>query len=165
MTEVKTIRLTKGRHAIVDAADYEWLSQWKWYFGAGYAMRGAYTKLPSGKWSRTTVYMQRVIMSTPHDMETDHRDGNKLNNSRSNLRICTHSQNQHNKPKINHRSSSRFKGVTWHKKERLWHAQLELNNRNVHIGRFLKEENAALAYNLAALSHFGEFANFNINNL
>lgn len=147
----KLISLTQGKFAIVDAEDYEFLMQWKWYCGNGYAIRCE---------NKKTLGMHRIIMNTPDYMWTDHIDMNTLNNRKSNLRICTPGQNQHNtKPR---RGSSKYKGVYWYKRDKNWAAQITLPSGRKTIGYYDNEEAAAIAYNHYAILHYGEFARLNV---
>lgn len=91
----------------------------------------------------------------------DHIDRNPFNNVTSNLRKCTVTQNIQNRVKWVKNSSSKYKGVCWHKKCKKWSAQIGVKKAQVHLGLFETEEAAALAYNKAALEHFGEFAHLN----
>lgn len=92
---MKKIKLTQNRFALVDNEDYEWLNQWKWYARKDrddyYASRDIYNK------SKKQIQMHRVIMNCPEDLVVDHIDGNKLNNQKSNLRVCTNSENLRNR--------------------------------------------------------------------
>ena len=150
----KTIPLTKGFVTIVDEGDYDWLMQWKWCFCNGYAIRGH-----GGRKNRDYIYMHRLIMNFPNSKEIDHINGNKLDNRRSNLRISTRLQNGSNIGKRN--GVSKYKGVSWHKGDGKWVAQIHPNRIHIHLGCFDNEEDAAFAYNKAAKKHFGEFARLN----
>lgn len=89
----------------------------------------------------------------------DHKDGNTLNNTVSNLRYATRSQNNQNRFKsVN--CLSKYKGVTFYKGAFV--AQLKFNKKNRYLGRFKSEISAALAYNKEAIKVFGEFAKINI---
>jgi hypothetical protein len=90
---------------------------------------------------------------------TDHRDGNRLNNQRSNLRACTHSQNGCNRAKLR-ATASQYKGVRL--LEGKWAAEIRLDGKRAYLGRFLTEEDAAIEYNRAALKIHGEFARLNV---
>ena len=77
-----------------------------------------------------------------------------------NLRLCTHTQNQHNKDPITN-VSSKYKGVSWHKSKNKWRAVVYLKKRQIYLGRFDSEIDAAIAYNNAAIKYFGDFARLN----
>jgi hypothetical protein len=88
---------------------------------------------------------------------TDHSDGDGLNNQRSNLRPATTAQNNYNQsPQAG--TSSRFKGVTWHKKRRKWQASIKVNGKFHYLGLFSDEEKAARAYADAAIAIQGSYA-------
>lgn len=152
---MKRIQLTQGKHAIVEDQDYPLVSQYKWiYSSKGYAI----THNPQN--NKQWIWMHRLIMSTPKDLQTDHINGNKLDNRRSNLRICTSSQNRVN---IIHpiNSTSTFRGVSWNKEKNRWSSQIQVNNKRILIGRFNNERHAAIAYDLWARDIFGEFSLLN----
>lgn len=101
--------------------------------------------------------MHRLIMAAPDGQMVDHHDLDELNNRSGNLRFCTRSQNKQNsRPCKNH--SSRFKGVSFHKRERKWAARIRNAGRLFHLGYFRRERAAAAAYDEAAAKLFGEFA-------
>lgn len=86
----------------------------------------------------------------------DHADCNRQNNSITNLRIATISENRHNTTKV--RSSSGFKGVCWNKKAGKWQAAIGVRGRKLYLGVFTDPCEASEAYVAAAKVHFGEFA-------
>jgi len=149
--DVKRIPLTDGAYAYVDAADYEWLSQYNWRLQNGYAARREKTK---------TSYMHREIMKPPKGWMVDHMNHNKLDNCRVNLRVCTRQQNTHNN--IKHvRSSSEFKGVGYSKERDKWFAKIYFEGRRIWLGYFTDELEAAHVYDRKAVELFGEFAHLN----
>jgi DNA-dependent RNA polymerase auxiliary subunit epsilon len=87
----------------------------------------------------------------------DHIDGDPSNNRLENLREATNAQNNANKRKHRDNTSGR-KGVSWHAGGKKWHARISVNNKAIHIGYFDKLEDAAVAYQAAALKYQGDFA-------
>lgn len=157
---MKEIKLTQGEVALVDDDMYDYLTQWKWCYGCdGYAVRTERHITISGEKKQNTIYMHREIMNATSGMEVDHRDRRRINNQRSNLRVCTTSQNGCNKFQSN--NTSGFKGVAWHKKDKKWRAYIKLNRRQIHLGLFNDKIEAAKVYNAAAMEHHGEFAILN----
>ena len=104
--------------------------------------------------------MHRIVNNTPDGFDTDHRDGDKLNNRRYNLRIATRSQNSMNQ-KIRKNTSSEYKGVYYKKRDKCWEAQIGINNCPKYLGNYSSEIEAAKIYNKAALKYHGEFARLN----
>jgi len=157
----KLIFLRGGKDAaIVDASDYDFLTQWKWFVDKdGYAINQKVIKENEKKKSKR-VAMHRLIMGAPKGMDVDHINGNRLDNSRENLRICTRSQNLYNIKKVREHTS-RYKGVGWHGQIGKWRAYIRYNFKYVHLGLFLSETEAALAYNEAAIKYHKEYASLN----
>lgn len=147
--DIKRIPLGHGQYVLVDAADYEWLNQWKWtVYGHGYAVRQE-----KGK----TIYMHREIMQAPKGMIVDHIDGNPRNSYRRNLRLCTPTENAGNTVK-RAGFTSRFKGVFLNKAVGKWCATIQFKGQSTGLGYFADEVEAARAYDLAAVERFGAFA-------
>ncbi len=153
---MQKIDLTQGRSALVDDKDFEYLNQFKWQYNNGYASRTR--KVTEG--DRGTIWMHREILNTPVDKDTDHINGDTLDNRGLNLRVCTRAQNQRNRHIV--RGMSKFKGVHWSKAAKKWEARIKAGVGRVTLGYFDIEEDAALAYNTAALKYFEEFARLNI---
>lgn len=160
-SKMKRIPLTKGKFAIVDNNDFEWLNQWKWCTIKGgnnwYAIRQNWYDNKSH-----LLRMHRVIMNAQKGQEIDHRNGDGLDNQRGNLRFCSHQQNQMNyKIQKYIHFSSKFKGVYWAKNISKWRVQITMNNKNTYLGRFDSEIEAAKVYDAAARELFDEFARTN----
>lgn len=150
----RIIEISQGKHVIVDTEDYEYLSQWKWYFNKrGAAVRKIYH--PGNK--QTVVYMHREIMRAKKGEEVDHINHNQLDNRKVNLRLCSRAQNNFN-IRRNKKNTSGFKGVSYIKQDKAWRAYISQDNKQIHLGRYKTAREAAEAYNTAALSMRGEFA-------
>lgn len=142
-------------YAIVEDADFGFLSRFYWHMNGRYAERN----IKGGK-KQVKIKMHRAIMNAPKGMEVDHINGNPLDNRRENLRICTHAENTRNKVRKNN-SSSGFKGVVFHKQTNKWQAQIRTNNKTLYLGLFANKKEAACTYNEKAKVYFGEFARLN----
>jgi len=152
----KRIPLTQEQFTIVDDADFKWLNQWKWHYQSkGYAARSVQK---NGK--TRLILMHRAILGVPAGMYSDHINGDRLDNRRMNLRICTNSQNSMNRRKRSG-CSSIYKGVYWEKAINKWRARIKLHGKRKDIGYFDDEQEAARAYDQAALELFGKFAQLN----
>lgn len=151
------IELTQNKFALVDTEDFEKLKGYKWYLMGSYAAR--YNPLNGGN-----IFLHREIMGTPSEMETDHINGDRLDNRRINLRVCTSLENHRNRLKGN-KTSSKYKGVTWHKRCSKWYAAISLESRSLYIGYFKNEVHAAMAYDLWADYLFGSFAKLNFKKI
>ena len=125
---MKTIPLTQGQHAIVDDADYERLSAYRWYAAWKNNTYYAARKTPLNGRKQGTEYMHHVIIGKPQNGQvTDHRNRNGLDNRRSNLRHATKSVN---------RMNTDATGVSWDKERGKWRAQMMVNGKQYLLGRF-----------------------------
>lgn len=115
-----------------------------------------------GRKRTTTLFLHRTILNPSKEKVIDHIDHNGLNNRRSNLRICTQTQNVANQRKG--KGSSNFKGVYWNKREQKWRAGIGYKGKDFHLGYFKDELEAAKAYDKAAKDLWGEFAKLNFEN-
>ncbi len=136
-----------GRVALVDASDFEVLMQFTWFINdRGYAVR-----------NQKPRRMHRVIMNAPADKEVDHKNRNRLDNRRRNLRFSDEKQTAWNQSK--HRDSRNlYKGVGRDERNGLWAAAIFANGHEYYLGRWPTIEQAARAYDAAARFYHGEFA-------
>lgn len=159
---MKRIPLSQGKFALVDDEDFERLSQHRWHVTPfGYAQR---TYRKNGK--KCHVWMHRVILGLKDGEYTDHINGDRLDNRQNNLRRCNYKENQRNRGKVMTRrgrpTTSRHKGVGWHKESGRWRSYITIKNKYLQIGLFQDETEAAIYYNVAAQLFFGEFARLNV---
>ncbi len=150
---MKKIPLTHGKFAIVDDDVYLHLSPFKWHFDRhGYAKR----TLPIGPFTRKKVSMHRMVAQTPKGMDTDHINGDKLDNRRENLRACTRSQNLLNRG-AQKNSTTKQKGVFWYKRYNKYEVQLMVRKVKHNLGYYQsKDEAVRVAADFMKKNH-GEF--------
>ena len=162
---MRRIQLTQGRFALVDNEDYDEIASYKWCAHQRQNSKNCYAvrtvRLSFGRYK--TVYMHRAILSPGPRLEVDHANGNGLDNRRSNIRACTHSENIRNRAK-RAKASSQFKGVSWNVAARRWAANIHSGpDRQIFLGYFADEVEAAKSYDAAARHHFGRFARLNFD--
>lgn len=168
---VRKIGLTRGLVAIVDAEDYERVAEFNWYAvpsdppGGFYAVRG--TRI-GGKYRNVFMHNELLGIQSGGSLEVDHKDHDGLNNRRDNIRLVERFQNMRNRRKLTAKTSA-FKGVYWKKANLIWEARIAAGvmlpsgkRKQLILGQFRSETDAARAYNDAAVEHFGEFAVLNI---
>jgi len=102
--------------------------------------------------------MHRLIGNPPKGSIVDHINQNKLDNRRGNLRICGKSENAANS-RLRRDNTSGYRGIFFER--RRWRAGIHFKGHFVVIGRYDTREEAALAYNIAAIGVYGEFASLN----
>jgi hypothetical protein len=148
----------------IDSEDYERVSKYKWYVrlekttGRFYVLSHNYTN------GDTTIYLHRLLLNCPKGKIVDHIDHDTLNNKKSNLRICTRTENIRNSIKRKDYKYSEYKGVKWHEKDKRFHSRITFNGKRFYLGGFITEIEAAIAYNKKAVEFYGEFACLNIIN-
>jgi hypothetical protein len=159
---MRYINLSRGLRTIVDGEDYERINQWKWCAwrhtldGHFYAVRNSIDT--DGK--KIRIWMHREIMRTPTGLHVDHINGDGLDNRSANLRNCKSSENMRNQNKHKNNTSG-FKGVSWRRASKKWVAYIRVDGELKHLGYYHTTQNAARAYNEAAIKYHGSFARLN----
>ena len=154
-TITRTITNKKGQTftILLDAEDAELFDKKKWYVSnSGYLIRSC---------KGHTKHFHREVMNTPDDKQTDHIDGNKLNNSKANLRICSYSENMRNK-QVGRRTTSGYIGVAIDREKGNWRARVVVHGKTIDLGRYESSVEAALIRDRAALEYHGRFATLNL---
>lgn len=154
---MKHIPLTKGRFAIVDDEDFEYLNQFKWHVSHNYAKHRLPVNKESGEKYGKFLSMHRVVNKTPEGMDTDHINGNGLDNRKENLRAVTTSQNLMNK-NIGKRGVYCYKNAD---RKKRWNARIKVNRKIISLGYYATAEEAYDAYDKAVPIYHGEYGRMN----
>lgn len=157
--------LTSGDLAMVDDEDFGRIACFPWCLMRSGALRYATCHIPDSGKHGGNYFMHRLVMGVSDSaILVDHRDGNGLNCQKVNLRLASNQQNQWNGRK-RQTATSKFKGVCYRaetkRRRARWRAHMRINGKITHLGQFKTEIEAARAYDVAALQHFGEFALLN----
>jgi len=136
--------------------DFKW-----WLTNGGYVI----TSWHDEDGQRCVGHLHQAIIQlsgqeVPDGYEIDHKDRDSLNNRLNNLRFCTRAQNVHNRER-NRNNTSGYIGVFWDNADKKWRAKIWVNGKAIHLGNFSIKEDAARAYNAAAIFYHGEFAVLN----
>lgn len=158
---MKEIPLTRGYVAIVDDEDYEKVARFKWRAQGRSGGNLIYASRSLPRPSKAVVLLHREILGAGPGEEVDHIDGDGLNCRRANLRRALHSSNLGNARKRQRGQTSQFKGVSYSRVARAWHAYIGVMGKKLHLGTYGIEADAARAYDAAARLRFGEFARLN----
>lgn len=156
---VVEVPLTQGKVALIDGEDVERVLKYQWH--ACHRPPNWYAATSAERRRGRVIYLHRLIANARNGEHVDHINGDGLDCRRQNLRLCTNAQNRRNM-RIN-RGASRYKGVAKSTKNgsRQWEAYIWHNNKKVGLGWYRNEDEAARAYNAAALKYHAEFARLN----
>ena len=157
---MKTIPLTKGYFTIVDNDDYLKLAVKRWCSVVDNRNPNKVKVRPFRREGKKGIYLSIEIMDPPKGKQVDHINGNTLDNRKSNLRICTSAENQHNKGKMENNTTG-YKGVSFDKRDGFYYSRIKNNGKRISLGRFKNSINAALIYDEMAVKLHGKFAKLN----
>ncbi|MBN2594285.1 MAG: HNH endonuclease [Sedimentisphaerales bacterium] len=156
----RRIKLTQGKYAIVDPEDFERLNKHKWYAAKDSRTFYATRKKRIGK-KFVSLGMHRQILNPPAHLMVDHINHNGLDNRKANLRLATCAQNTYSRRQFRKNKSSKYTGVSWKEWTKKWAVIICYKRKNIIIGYFDDEIQAAKAYDKAAKKYHGEFASLN----
>jgi hypothetical protein len=141
-------------YALVDENDFEKVNKYKWHLSNGYAQ---------GKVEKKDIRLHHFVFKKPEKGNViDHINQDKCNDSKLNLREVSRSMNGHNQIKnTNIESSSKYKGVSWNKKNKKWYSKCIFEKKIINLGVFESEEEAAKAYDIYTFIKRGIEANNN----
>lgn len=165
------ITLTKGYRTEVDDSDFDNLSVYKWC-ALEQKRKDGTSRIYAVRAERGLGYFRQIllhreIMGFPIGLVVDHIDLDTLNNKKSNLRLVSIGENTRNCRKINERdgrkTSSRYRGVNRASYcKNPWRAQINVEGKRTSLGYFISEDDAARAYNNAAILVYGTCARLNV---
>jgi hypothetical protein len=152
------IPLTQNKFTVIDPEDLIRIPG-LWCITKGNGKEYATQNAVDVNGKHISIKMHRVILGCVGDV--DHKNGDTLDNRKCNLREATDSQNLMNQqPQIGR--SSKYKGVCFVKRTEKWESYIKVGGKKMHLGHFSQEDAAAKAYNVAAITYFGDFARLNV---
>lgn len=150
----KLFAIDNKTFSLIDDEDYLRLSEHRWRVSSnGYFITGERSKR-----------LHRMLMNAPKGVDVDHINNDRLDNRKTNLRICTRADNLHNKRKTDRPCSSIYKGVSRVARNGKWLAEITINGDHINLGHYPTERQASIVYDLWALDAFGEYAHLNHSN-
>lgn len=153
---MKRVKLTCGKYALIDDEDFDRIEKHSWHLVKIGSVFYAATGIWNGS-NMTTYYLHRFIMNTPKRLVTDHIDGNGLNNQKSNLRVCTSSQN-HMNTGLQKNNTSGYRGVMWYKRDKKWLAVIKIDKKLINLGKYKEKSKAIEIRSKAEKKYYKEFA-------
>lgn len=139
---------SKGEQFYFDLEDYDLIKNYTWYVHHGYL---------EARDKDHFLRIHKVIMNVTEKKDVDHINHNCLDNRKTNLRVCDHMDNTKNRL-LNQNSTTKHKGVHWHKRDCVYQAQITVNKKKIYLGRFSNINDAIAVRNEAEKKYFGEYA-------
>lgn len=160
MSFIKRYLIIKGskKPAIIDEEDYEKIKKYTWSYHNNMIQAYDYDN------KKQFVFTWAILGKPDYGFMWDHINRDPLDNRKSNLRLVTSAQNNQNRSKSKNKGSV-YKGVSWRIRYKKWKSAIRVNYKLIHLGMYINEWDAALAYNNAAKKYFGEFAVLNVREL
>lgn len=139
----------KGKEFYFDLEDYDKIKDYCWLSSHDYICTSINGKI---------IPIYKIVLNiNDSSLLVDHRNHNKADNRKNNLRIVTYSQNNMNKS-MQSNNTSGATGVVWYKTTNKWKAQIKINGKNIHLGYFVNFEDAVKARKKAEEKYFGEYS-------
>lgn len=162
----------KDKYILIDDKDYNLFKKFNWSFISGGRLICTRKELPSQykgkfitvvkKYKKSKYYYKSVLLhwmvvnKNIGSLEVDHINGNTLDNRRSNLRICSHSDNRKNN-KIYRNNTSGYPGISWLKRKKTWSSVIRVNNKKLWLGTFKNIIDAISVRKIAEKKYFMNF--------
>lgn len=157
------LNLNNGKSVLIDKQDLQIISEYNWWVGSGgYAVsEKSLGKQPNGKYGRKTILMHRLLLDAPNGLDVDHKNGNKLDNRRSNIRLATRSQNITNTKNRVRNKQLLPRGISFNPSKhgkQPYMARISMMGKSYFLGNFYILEDAVKAYTDKRKELYGEFA-------
>lgn len=157
--DICRIYFNDGGHFVIDADNFEMVSERTWFRGKrGYPVSHTSRRSPDGHKTET---LHKFLLRPGKGFDVDHISGDKMDNRRNNVRICSHQQNMFNQ-RLKTTNSSGYSGVSYSKNAGKYEAYINRDGRKIHLGLFMSAREAAEAREVAAVRLFGEYAKLNM---
>lgn len=153
--DICRVYFVDGNFTVIDTEDAERVLEKKWHTIKAGSSWYAATSVPG---STAPLMLHRFLVGTPDGMDTDHINCDKLDNRKCNLRVCTRSQNNVNRPHPRRDNTSGYSGICWSNREKRWRTYITVKGKQIGLGYFKDLDKAIEARSHALKKHYGEFA-------